>query len=134
MSWVITKSGLEVLRALHGSREVKRSRGFGWNAGDFGGKSAAATARVLERKGYVEVEHLSEVHKRYSITSSGEQLVRSIDAGRPWMVKRYRPRAANTQALASGDAQVASEVRQPFREGLKSGVSPTPKTAGGAET
>lgn len=91
MTWVITKCGLAVLRALHGSREAKQRRGFGWNAGDFGGKRAAATARVLERKGYVEVEHISDVHKRYSITTSGEQLVRSIDAGRPWKVRGYRP-------------------------------------------
>lgn len=117
MTWIITKSGLDVLRALHGSREAKKRQGYGWNAGDFGGKSAAATARVLERKGYVEVEHISDVHKRYSITSSGEQLVRSIDAGRPWMVKGYRPGAANRQALASGGAEVASEVvPQPWAE------------------
>lgn len=87
MAWTITKSGLKVLRALHGSREAKQRRSYGWNAGDFGGKPAAATARALERKGYVEVEHISDAHKRYSITSSGEQLVRSIDAGRPWLVR-----------------------------------------------
>lgn len=44
------------------------------------------------------------------------------------------PRATITQPLASGEAQVASEVEQPFREGLKSAASPTPETAGGAET
>lgn len=89
MGGVITKGQLAVLRRLEGSRE-RRARSFGFNACDFGGKQAAALARALERKGYVLVDDIKPGHKRYSITTSGEQLIRSIDAGRPWLVKGYR--------------------------------------------
>lgn len=89
MSWVVTEYQLSVLRKLQGSRE-RRQQSFGLNACEFGGEKAAAAARRLDRKGYVVVDRISERHLRYSISSSGEQLIRSIDAGRPWMVKRYR--------------------------------------------
>lgn len=57
-----------------------------------------------------------------------------IDAVNYGLRHGYLPGATTTQPLASGDAQVASEVRQPFRETIQTGVSPTPDTAGGAET
>ena len=44
------------------------------------------------------------------------------------------PRAANMQALASGGAEVASEVAPQPWEANKTGAYPTPETAGGAET
>jgi hypothetical protein len=106
VSGVITKGQLAVLRRLEGSRE-RRARSFGLNAGDFGGKAAAAMARAMERKGYVLVDDISDVHKRYSITTSGEQLIRSIDAGRPWLVKGYRHRAAITPTPDTPTAEVA---------------------------
>ena len=123
MGGVITKGQLAVLRRLEGSRE-RRARSFGLNAGDFGGKAAAAMARAMERKGYVLVDDISDVHKRYSITTSGEQLIRSIDAGRPWLVKGYRPGAANTPTPVKPTAEVAFSDQS---EGSREAQQPNPR-------
>ena len=45
----------------------------------------ATVCRQLEPKGYMVREH--HYDRAWSITDSGIQWLRSLDAGRPWMVK-----------------------------------------------
>lgn len=48
---------------------------------------ARATLRLLERKGFMETARGACL---FRITSSGIQWLRSLDAGRPWMVRGYK--------------------------------------------
>ena len=92
MTAKITTSQQEVLlalRALHSRVTDPVCRDYGFNPGDFGGPRAAAIARGLDRKGYVAIDRLSDHHLRYRITTSGIQLLRSIEAGRPWLVSKH---------------------------------------------
>lgn len=89
MAAKITASQREVLqklRELDNQLSDPRCRAYGFNPGDFGGPRAAAIARRVERKGYIVIDRVSGSHLRYRITTSGVQLLRSIEAGRPWLV------------------------------------------------
>ena len=82
MMWLVTAPELSVLRKLMGTRGT-----MGLNPCSFGGPRSSRLARKLAAKGYVEICTLSPSHFRYRITSSGEQTIRFIDAGRPWLVR-----------------------------------------------
>lgn len=93
MSAVITAAQFVVMKALRDLDRRDTDRiyaGFGFNPGDFGGPSAAAIARRVERKGYVEIKRVTDHHLRYRLTTSGEQLLAYIEAGRPWLVTKGR--------------------------------------------
>lgn len=77
---------LQKLRKLESQLTDPRSRAYGFNPGSFGGPRAATIARRMERKGYVVLDRVGGQHIRYRITTSGIQLLRSIEAGRPFLV------------------------------------------------
>jgi hypothetical protein len=81
---------------------------------------------------------VSPCRECYVIPTIGQPCGRDLHYGARHNCKAEKlgllPGPAASTTLASGKEEVTAPVRQPIREGLKSAVSPTPKTAGGAET